>query len=345
MKKICALLLVSLVSFPCVVYAKASIVFLTKQEASRAITDDTGEPYFSTLQPMEMAAKTGSVLTREGLSAQRQETRERYRAATLDFSSQEKASITTLVQGIDRGMKGRYPKITDLPWKFLKVEDSIEGGLPHTRGAYVVISKGVAAQLVELESGYPKEQAVAIGAGILLHEHLHVLQRENPKLFSGLYTNVWGFVHVPPFGNNAWLKVHHLANPDGLDCCWLFPLDKSKTNFILPDVVFADGDYLKRMPQDFQMVALQVRKNGSNYNLVVDAEGRPEQTPLMRVGSYVGVFRISGNIYHPNEASADMITQLVQYTLLSDLSRAPEKDRVIIENALAPVKSWADANL
>lgn len=322
------------------------IVFLSQQQAKAAIVDDRGEPYFSTLQPMEMAAKTGRELTATGLRAQQRETRERYRFAALEFTPQEKEAITTIIKGIDASLRGRYNRVANLPWKFLKLDDNIEGGLPHTRGAYIVLSRTVARQMVQLKQQYPPQAAVIIGAGILLHEHIHVLQRNDPHLFDSLYKNVWGFVYVDAIKRSGWLLKHHLANPDGLDCGWLYPVDgKNGTRYILPDVIFADGEGLKRMPQDFRMVALDVRKEGNRYTLVRGTNGRPSSTPLMEVKPYVRVFAISGNIYHPNEASADLLTQLVQYEYMSDKSKIPTDKRQALDKALAPVKRWADSHL
>jgi hypothetical protein len=326
--------------------SKPVIVFLSQQQARAAIIDDKGEPYFSTLQPMEMAAKTGHELTTSGLLAQQRETRERYRFATLEFGPQEKKAITAIVKGIDTRLRGHYNLVANLPWKFLKVDDNIEGGLPHTRGAYIVLSKTVARQLVQLDQQYPPQAAAAIGASILLHEHIHVLQRSNPRLFDSLYKNVWGFMHVDAIKRSGWLLKHHLANPDGLDCGWLFPVDgKNGSRYILPDVIFADGGGLKRMPQDFRMVALEVRKSGNRYTLVTGANGRPSSRPLMQVADYVRVFAISENIYHPNEASADLLTQLVQYEFMLDKSKIPPANRQALEQALAPLKRWADSHL
>lgn len=328
------------------VQASPTIVFLSQLQAKAAIVDDTGEPYFSTLQPMEMAAKTGRNLTTTGLNAQRQETRQRYQFAALEFTADEKTAITALVKGIDAKLKGHYNRLASVPWKFLKVGDNIEGGLPHTRGAYIVLSRSVASQLVQLAGLYSPHDAVIIGAGILLHEHVHVLQRSKPHLFDSLYKGVWGFVHVEPIKRTGWLLRHHLANPDGLDCGWLFPVDgKDKSRYILPDIIFDDGDGLKRMPQDFRMVALEVRKTGDHFSFVRDTDGRPKTSPLMGVASYVRVFAVSSNIYHPNEAAADLLTQLVQYEYMADKSKISPENRKKLESAFAPIRHWADANL
>ena len=339
-------LLLVLLLFSGAVQAGPTIAFLSREQAKVAIVDDKGEPYFSTLQPMEMAAKTGRNLTTADLDAQRRETRERYQFAALEFTPQEKTAIRGLVKGIDAGLRGHYNRVANVPWKFLKVDDNIEGGLPHTRGAYIVLSRSVASQLVQLTQQYSKQDAVFVGAGIILHEHIHVLQRSKPHLFDSLYKGVWGFVHIDPIERTGWLLKHHLANPDGLDCGWLFPVDgKDKSRYILPDIVFNDGDGLKRMPQDFRMVALEVRKHGNQFTFVREASGRPKSRPLMQVVPYVEVFAGSSNIYHPNEASADLLTQLVQFEYLMDKSKIPPADRKTIEKGFAPLRHWADSHL
>jgi hypothetical protein len=65
----------------------------------------------------------------------------------------------------------------------------------------------------------------------------------------------------------------------------------------------------------------------------------------MQVADYVRVFAISENIYHPNEASADLLTQLVQYEFMLDKSKIPPANRQALEQALAPLKRWADSHL
>ncbi len=331
--------------------AAAPVVFLDRAAAARAIVDDHAQPYFHTLQPMEMAAKTGRPLTARTLAAQRRETGQRYRAGVREFSEQERTVITRMVRGIDAALK-HYPRLARVPWRFLKVADSIEGGLPHTRGPYIVLSQSVCEQLLGMDAALPKREAIAAAATILLHERIHVLQRSAPGLFDSLYRDVWGFVRVKSITRDPWLRRHHLANPDGSTagrfCCWLFPLrgdGNEPVHYIWPLVVFSDGPGVKRMPQDFRMLAIDVRRRGDHARVISEPDGRPRARPLLDVAAYTRVFVISQNIYHPNEAAADLLTQLVLFDSLADTSGLSPRRRAAIDTFFQPLRHWARAHM
>ena|GEM_PF-687009 len=331
--------------------AGASITFLNRAAAARAIVDDHLQPYFQTLQPMEMAAKTGRPLTHKTLAAARAETRARYRAGVRQFNAHERAVITRLAHGIDTALS-RYPRLARLPWRFLKVADDIEGGLPHTRGRYIVLSQSVCERLLRIDAVLPARDALAAAATILLHERIHVLQRTAPGLFDSLYRKVWGFVRVKSVARSPWLRRHHLANPDGSTagrfCCWLFPVHaqgSGAVRYIWPLVVFSDGPGPKRMPQDFRMLAVDVRRDGDRARVIGKPDGRPSARPLLEVSAYTRVFAISQNIYHPNEAAADLLTQLVLFDTLADTSGLSPRRRAALDAFFAPLRRWARTHL
>src|SRR5690606_29298620 len=70
---------------------QATVSFLSQEEAQEAFVAESIEPYFSLLMPAEMAAKTRSAVTGDTLEAQREATRQRYRASALAFTDSEKA--------------------------------------------------------------------------------------------------------------------------------------------------------------------------------------------------------------------------------------------------------------
>ena len=77
---------------------KSAVGFLTAKDAADAIVDESMEPYFSLLLPLEMHAKTGSSGPGANLAAQRDECRKRYRSAVLDFTDDEKAAMTAAAE-------------------------------------------------------------------------------------------------------------------------------------------------------------------------------------------------------------------------------------------------------
>ena len=126
------------------------IHFLAVEKGKAAIVDDSKEPgsYFGQLQAMEMSAKTGRTITGKTLLEQRRECRARYQAGVQEFSPLEQAAIQSYITSIYPALTHNYPVFAALPWSFIKVADSIEGGLPHTRGAHIVLSESMCQQLV-----------------------------------------------------------------------------------------------------------------------------------------------------------------------------------------------------
>src|SRR6185295_17028106 len=117
----------------------AVIRFLDRKEAAVAIGDESMEPYFSIMQPMEMLAKTSVPLEATELAKQRDECRQRYRDAVREFTDDEKAAVTDAVNEIHDALRLPYPLVAETPWTFLKLDPSIEGGMPFTHGAAIVL--------------------------------------------------------------------------------------------------------------------------------------------------------------------------------------------------------------
>lgn len=341
--------------------AAPHIVFLAGERARRAIVDDRDQPYFSLLQPLEMAAKTGAPLHAHGLAAQRAETRRRYQAGVRDFTPQEQTALRALVGEVYRLIARPYPRLAHLPWQFIKVSDRIEGGLPHTRGDNIVLSQSVCNELVRayqaarragkspassVQAARSLVQVRSLALSILLHEQVHVLQRREPALFTPLYTGSWGFRHTAPIALTPWQRSHQILNPDAGPCCWVFPLHAGdRLSFIWPQSVLdaapRNTQGVPRMPQAMHMLAVQVQPQPGGFQVVTDAQGRPVSQPLLQVSDYTRVFGISYNLYDPNEAAADMFVKLVMYDALVAGENLPQAQRALINHALLPVRDWA----
>jgi len=332
---------------PTVTASLAPVIhFLTAARGKAAIVDDTQEPgaYFGQLQEMEMSAKTGRTITGGTLAEQRRECRARYQAGVLEFSPQEQVAIQHYIGSIYPTIVRNYPGFAAMPWSFIKVADNIEGGLPHTRGMHIVLSLNMCQQMLMLQK---IPQAAAAMAELLVHEQMHVFQRANSARFDTLYTGLWGFVKAKSVTGCPWLDKHHLANPDGTDCCWVFPTKQGNGNvsYIWPLVVFAEGDSLKHMPQDFQMLAVTVEKNGDTFFVKPGGGGRPAAHDLTADTAYCAMFGGSDNIYHPHEASADLFAKLLMLDQFMEKNSLPENSRQRIEKTFAPLRKWFRENL
>ncbi len=290
--------------------AKPTIVFLDAEQAAAAIADESIEPYFALLQPAEMEAKTGGEpFEATDLAAQREECRQRYRRGARAFSEEEQRALTTLAQRLHAAWVAPYPRMADLPWSFLGTEDAVEGGLPHTRGRSIVIPRSVGTAIVA--SSARGEAAVREQLGLLAHEQCHVLQRLEPGSFTTLYQS-WGFLRAVGLAPAAEVLPRHVVNPDGVRTEWVFPLKEGAgTAYLHPLVALRDLTRPHRMPQEFELIAVELVKDGAGFRPKQDAGGDLRIRPLPEVTAYHARFGGIFENFHPNEIFAVLFSTMV----------------------------------
>ncbi len=314
---------------------------LTLEEAQKAIVDDSLEPYFETLQPMEMTAKTGSPITGDDLASQREECRKRYIAGARAITEEEQEAFRGFVKSIHPVLQKHYPKLAAVPWKFLKMVNNIEGGLPHTRGDCIVFSEAQCERFVFMHKrGGDNMVMQAALITLLLHEQIHVYQRTHQGAFDKLYTDVWGFKKLKEIKTCPWLVKHHLSNPDGVECLWVLPNGENK--YLWPLVVFRESEKpIKHMPMDFSMLAIDVEVKDGVASVIAEGDDQPRSINLMMSPNFRQLFPMSGNVYHPNEASADMFPKLFVFDhIISKAQPIPEQQVEQVNKVLGPLRAW-----
>ena len=261
------------------------------------------------------------------------------------FTDDEQNAIRWYIGKVHPVLQKRYPLFAQTPWSFLKVSNRIEGGLPHTRGKHIVLSGNVCRMLVQVKQRRGEGRALRLG-GLFVHEQMHVFQRTHPDWCRSLYVDVWGFVRAEKIEGCDWLVKHHLTNPDGPDCSWVFPVRSGgETRYIWPLVVFAEGDRVKRMPRDFQMIAIDLAKTYNGFRVQTDGQGRPLSRRLTAVKEYTQVFFGGRNVYHPHEAAADLFSTIVMFDplMLKD-KRVAARFRQKL-GKLGPLREWFQEHL
>jgi len=328
-------------AFAAGVESQPTIAFVEKEQAKAAIIDDASERYFDQLQPMEMAAKTGSLVSGATIEEKRSQCRKRYQIAVLGFSEAEEAAIRWHVDKISPVLIKEYPLIGNLPWSFLKVSDNIEGGLPHTRGKHIVLSESLCRQIVMIKQ-LPLERMAYVGIlELLIHEQMHVFQRKHQGHCDSLYTKLWGFTKANTITGCKWLDDHHLANPDAVDCPWVLPIKEgSTTSYLWPLVVFAEGNAVKTMPGDFRMLAISLRKTKKGFAVQLAKDGKPVSKHMQSVPQFRALFPLSSNIYHPDEASGDMFGKMVIFDSFVPQSALQPAQITEVNKHLAPLRKW-----
>ncbi len=313
-----------------------SITFLDIEAGKAAIADQSFDAYFGQLQPMEMSAKTGSPITGQTLDEQRAQCRERYQAQVRQFTADEKQVLRDCIEKLHPVLREKFPRFAATPWSFLKVSNKIEGGLPHTQGAHIVLCERVCRQFASRYKTAP-DRTVQSLAGLMAHEQMHVFQRANPEIFDTLYTELWGFIKAEEIASCPWLEKHHLVNPDGPDCCWVFPIGR---DYILPLVVFGEGDGLKRMPRDFRMIGVELVVSGGRFQPKLSDDDKPAYRNLLEVSEYRKTFPSTSNIYHPNETCASVFTTLVMAYFRNRQGNTVQSGRVS-----ESLREWFSENL
>jgi hypothetical protein len=328
-----------------------SIQFLGRDDARKAILDESKDPYFSRLQPMEMAAKTGSPVPGATLEQQREESRKRYVQAIDEFSPAEKDALQWYVSEIVAAT-APYPLFARTPWNFVKISPGIEGGNPFTRGQAIVLPSARLAEMVtqkqraamHIEGFDWRWLALAEFGDVLIHEQTHVVQRQHPEAFARLYTEYWGYKHAAKIDPDPWLTEHQMLDPDGTDQNWVFPIqDAGGTRWIWPLMVIEDAEDLAGPSfKNARQIAVELELAGDDAFRVKTAQnGRLVMRGLMNEVGFVSRLSPSRSPYHPNEAAADLFARIIIAENLP--GHPPDEAKDAIEKArlrFKPLQEW-----
>ncbi|HWX34436.1 MAG TPA: hypothetical protein VNZ53_44295 [Steroidobacteraceae bacterium] len=287
----------------------ATIRFLSHAEARAALTTGAERGYYARLQLPEMRAKTGLALENVTLEAAREQVRETYGARVEDFSADEQAALREVVTGLQTLLRTRAPLYARTPWVFIKVESTIEGGLPHTRGDCIVLSDALLARIVQMHAKSASSAPLSLW-NLLVHEQTHVLQRRHPELFVNLYTQSLGFHHVVFAPPPQWLIERNVLNPDAPDADWIFPVgDAAARHWILPEVLLLKLEH-PRMPDDFDVVAIDVRERDGAWGFA-DRSMPASLQELSALPDFLRAFPVHEEMFHPNEISAGLLAAII----------------------------------
>jgi hypothetical protein len=267
-----------------------------------------------------MFAKTSTPFESTQLDVQRDECRRRYRDAVREFTDEEKAAITDAVNELVTCVRGAYPLVVETPWTFLKLDPSIEGGMPFTHGACIVLPSWEADRMAKLFATKQHPARSRFGE-TLLHEQCHVVQRAHAALFADLYVGVWGFIRAKGLPSCPWLDRVQIVDPDGVDVGWVFPAKNGPATEYWQPLVTLDPDAKRpRMPKDFVLLGVALDRKGASFipRVPKDAkDGRPETRPLDEIAAFNAEFGRVGENFHPNETCAVMFSWLAMQELVA----------------------------
>lgn len=324
---------------------RPTVTFLAGDDARRAIIDDSADPYFDRLTPAEMKAKTGQALDGDTPAARAEACRKSYQAAVKEFTPDEQDALRYFSEQISAKLSAKYPGFAAQPWRFVKVADTLEGGMPHTRGDFIVLPARVAAGIAQAKASAAAAALPAI-AGLLIHEQTHVIQRAKPELFVPYYTDVLKFKRAKSIAADPWFDAHQLINPDGTKLEWVMPLQENGvTRWVVPLIAFSEagGDSIESMGTF--AVELEPADAADTYRVKKGPDGQPVVKPLYAEPLYAKNVGTRRNDYHRNEIAAERFSALAVF----DAIVGPEetKQRIgaerfaAVEASMAQTRPWA----
>jgi hypothetical protein len=336
------------------------ITFLDSTSAARALYDDSD--YYLLLNSMEITAKAGVSADNKSIEMMRKECGRLFSDGVRDFNPEEKQALQWIVEAMYPALFISYPKYGSMPWKFIKMADNIEGGLPHTRGEYIVIPENLSQSLVAVRKktdSHPQiETSVFITfCPMLAHEQFHIFQRFNPLPCDSFYINYWDFMKVDNIVPTPEIKEHMAINPDARDYRWIMKIESdSGLYYIWPQVGFSfDSSANKIMPDDFRIWAIRVVPSPDGFIMATDSDGTPIMQDLAECREYCRKFDFIGrgfneydeeitesfpNIYHPIEALASLFEYLISYDLFYPKEMMKSAHRQGLEKKIAPYREW-----
>jgi hypothetical protein len=289
------------------------IEFLSMSESSKAILDESFEPYFSQLQIREIEAFTNKELITSDIIEARNSARERFASAVIDFTDDEKQCISYVVNEITTVMLDNdIQLLAEHPWRFIKIEDWLCGGFAHTRGTFIILSqrhinhlsKDWKSDMTDDE----KQNLILKFGSMLVHEQMHSLQRTYPSRFLSLYTEYWNFVHADVETEEK-IQKDQVSNPDAPIAEWLIPNNQNNSSYYWVRTLLKTTENIPVMGKDFTNKVFVVERFDNKYVVKKDMNDEIITSTMDDIKFYVDSYPPNRGIDHPNEISAYMFAE------------------------------------
>lgn len=212
----------------------------------------------------------------------------------LQWTFFEAQRLSSIFRDADRITAKTLISNTHIPWKLILISDQIENGLTHTHGDTIFISR---SELLQRDDAYVLKT--------LLHEKVHILQRQRPIWMADLLRTLLEYEPIDSATNDSFRKEFRFlmrSNPDLDDRLYAFQ------GMFVPVML-----YTSTKPRDLYDASL-------NY---FSLSGHPYEISESEVNARTK--EIWQDIYqreHPYEVSACMIAN----TLIKVHRREPLRD-------------------
>ncbi|MEK9614238.1 MAG: hypothetical protein VW080_09995 [Flavobacteriaceae bacterium] len=295
--------------------------FLDSQRGSKAILDESYEPYFSQLQIREIEAFTQSRVPSSDLDSVRRYAKEKFADAVVNFTEDEKERISFVLNKVHQTLiENDLHLMADQPWRFIKIEDWLCGGFAHTRGTYIILSQRHIDHLTQnwstSMSAEDEQQLVEKMGKLLVHEQMHSLQRTFKSKFDVLYSDYWNFQKAQ-VTHERQIALNQVSNPDAPVAEWLIPHPTKANEFFWIRTLLKETQGIPQMGKDFVDTVFTVKEKMGVFTVEKSKKNVPITTDLDKIAFYKNAFPVSRGIDHPNEISAYLFADYFQAILTS----------------------------
>lgn len=264
-------------------------IFLSKKESSK-ILNDVKNSYQDTFSNEDKLAR----------KINNKEIYEIYNNNTLDFEEKDKESLNWLILNIIKRLPEKYRKPI-LNKKIGKLSNKLESGFPHTHKDTIFFSEDFCNQLNNYKHNGKIDDGLKYHGLTYIHECIHVWQREEPEKFNDLYKNYWNFKHGK-IKNSESIINRIRKNPDGTDYNWIY----CKNGKYIWPVALYNNSTPKNLG-DVKNMGIYLNKI-ANTN-AFEYKDNNSKRELRDISTFMDFFNIYDNNYHPNEISAELISQ------------------------------------
>ena len=327
--------------------AQLQISFLSKVEAQKAIVAEKLELYFELMTALDMRAKVGKLMQGDTREQRIADCKKHYERAMLEFSDEEKAALTVILESLRPTFAKHYPLLLRTPWRFIKKSDSLESAAHFTREDCIVLSAryviATAKKFKQVKDGsLDRKQFVRQAAMLLLHEQTHVLQRLHADRFTKLYAEHWQLIRAENIKDHSWLAARRAVNPDGVDIGWVHPLpsesDDKVRRYVWPQVIYKKTEGDVRLFRDTLMAAVEVEKTRDGFEVLL-RDGQPVYQSLGKHPSLLQRYPFGG-AYHPNEAAAGALPVVILHDFVGEVNAKTDERTRRREKERAKLKAW-----
>jgi hypothetical protein len=168
------------------------------------------------------------------------------------------------------------------PWNIYKSKNYLENGMPFTIGDYIVIPEKFIKNGIEYYRRTNKFSPELIET--LIHEKLHVIQRNNQDRFNDYYLKTWRFMGKGKVSDLVY--PYYLMNPDGLDLDWIY---RDTNGITYSPILYVNGD----------------RLDSKLYNIMNKGYETLDMTNLREILNQIHGW------YHPNEIFAYLVSEKI----------------------------------